>query len=109
MISEREVLTFWGQLCFRNESIPFEIDEFFRYRLPKTRQSETIWPIVYVAPGDHLFNRNTYSVFRLSKSQEQEIVGLLRLIDPDIEGFIRLFSFAKTLGALCPMRAVIPS
>lgn len=87
MISEREVLTFWGELSFRNETIPFEIDESFRYRLLRTRQLETLWPIVYVAPGYHLFNRNAYSVFKLSKSQEQEIVGLLQLIDPDIEGF----------------------
>ena len=86
MMSEQEVLTFWGQLCFCNEPIPFEIDDFFRYHLVRTRQSEVLCPIVYVAPGDHLLNRNTHSVFRLSKNQEQEIVELLQLIDPDIDG-----------------------
>lgn len=85
LMSEREVLTFWGQLCFRNEPIPFEVDEYFRYQLVRTKQ-KTLWPIVYVAPGDHLFNRNVHSVFRMSKSQERELVMLLRLIDPDIEG-----------------------
>lgn len=85
-MSEREVLTFWGQLCFCDESIPFEIDEFFRYQLVRSRQSKVSWPIIYVAPGDHLYNQNVRSVFKMSKNQEREIVKLLQLIDPDIEG-----------------------
>lgn len=86
MISEQEVLTFRGWHYFCNESIPFEIDEFFRYQLRRSGQSKFLWPIIYVAPDDHLHNRNINSVFRMSRHQEQEIVELLRLIDPDIEG-----------------------
>lgn len=83
-MSEQEVLTFKGEILFCGESIPFEIDEFFRCGLPLYfRSSESI---VYVAPGGHLVGRNSY-LLRMDKQQEQETVELLQLIDPDIEGF----------------------
>ena len=87
MTSEREVLTFYGQIQFQNELIPFEIDEFYRSRSMLTKQQVALTPIIYVAPGNHLFNRNISSVFNMSKRQEREIVDLLQLIDPEIEGF----------------------
>lgn len=86
VISEQEVLTFFGRLSFCHESTSFEIDEFFRYRARQTNRFKVLYPIVYVAPGDHLFNRNFNSIFKMSRSQELEIVKLLRLIDEDIEG-----------------------
>lgn len=85
-MSEQEVLTFRGELRFYGDQIPFEIDEFFRSRLSSTFRSGALLPIVYVAPGGHLGSQSNY-LLRMGKQQELETVELLRLIDPDIEGF----------------------
>jgi energy-coupling factor transporter ATP-binding protein EcfA2 len=80
---EREVLTFQGNIDYRGKTIPISIDEYYS-RPSLTKPFQTI---KYMAPGDHLTGRNNASIYRTSKKQELEIVKLLKLIDPDIEGF----------------------
>ena len=85
-MTEREVLTFHGEIRFCDETVPVEIDEFFHYRFSPPSRSP-LGPVVYSAPGEHLINRSGLSAFRTSKPQEREVVSLLQLIDPEIEGF----------------------
>lgn len=77
-----KVPTFSGTLCYDGKSTPFEIDDLYRRKIV-IKEPESI---VYLAPGDHLLGKNTASLYTTSKRQETQIVSLLQLIDPDIEG-----------------------
>lgn len=87
LITEQDVLSFYGSIIFGAETIPIELDEFFRYQAASSQAARMFGPIIYVAPGDHLSSRMLSSVFRASKRREREIVELLRFVDPEIEGF----------------------
>ncbi len=83
-LTEQEVLTFQGNIDYQGKIIPISVDEFSYSQLPFVKPFQSI---KYMAPGDHLSGRNNASIYRTSKKQELEIVELLKLIDPDIEGF----------------------
>lgn len=82
----QEVLTFQGALRYQGESCFISVDEFYYPRVPLDISKSTR-TIKYMAPGDHLSGRNNSAIYRTTKEQELEIVSLLNLIDPDIEGF----------------------
>ncbi len=86
LLTEQEVLAFHGKLYSNEESSPVEIDEFYRPQI-FLRRAQSFLPIVYMSPGEHLPVRNNFSIYRTSKVQEGEIVKLLQLIDPEIEGY----------------------
>lgn len=85
-VTEQDVLTFQGNIVYQGKALPFSVDEYYYSRVPlnivKSARS-----IKYMAPGDHLSGRNNTAIYRTTKKQELEIVKLLNLIDPDIEGF----------------------
>lgn len=85
-MTEEEVLTFQGQIHYQGEILPVSIDELYYFRVPLDI-SKSFRTIEYMAPGDHLSGKNNSSIYRTTKMQELEIVKLLNLIDPDIEGF----------------------
>lgn len=84
---EHEVTVFGGTLSFDGHQEELEIDENYSYRLPFTNLQIKDRAIVYVAPGDHLNGRMSSAAYKTSRKQELEIVKLLRLIDPEIEGY----------------------
>lgn len=83
-ISEREVVALQGTLQTASSENIIDIDETYDYRIPLKHNHR---PIEYLAPGDHLSGRSSPSIFKASKKQELQIVSLLQLIDPEIEGF----------------------
>lgn len=86
-VAEREVVALQGRLQTTSQTSNIEIDETYNYRIPVGISKRDSFPIEYMAPGDHLSGRSGNSIFKTSKKQELEIVTLLRLIDPEIEGF----------------------
>ncbi len=84
--TEQDVLTFQGDIQYQKDVIPITVDEFYYSKLPLRSVKPTL-PIRYMAPSDHLSGRNNSAVYRTTKKQELEIVKLLKLIDPNIEGF----------------------
>lgn len=86
-VTEREVVALQGTLQTARQSDVIDIDEVYDYHIPIGVGKHGFSPIEYMAPGDHLSGRSGLSVFKASKNQEREIVTLLQLIDPEIEGF----------------------
>lgn len=85
-MTEQEVLTFQGEICYCGKVLPISVDEFYYFKVPLNIAKLTR-SIKYMAPGDHLSGRNNAAIYQTSKKEELEIVELLQLIDPDIEGF----------------------
>lgn len=85
VLSEQDVLTLQGEISYQGESYPYSVDEFFYPPMP-LNAIKLERTIRYMAPGDHLSGRYNSAIFRATKRQELEIVELLNLIDPDIEG-----------------------
>lgn len=83
-VTEEEVLTFQGELHYQGEVLPVSVDELSRVMLDLSKYSRTIR---YMAPGDHLSGKNNSSIYRTTRREELDIVNLLNLIDPDVEGF----------------------
>lgn len=86
ILTEQDVLTLQGEILYQGWTYPYSVDEFFSSRM-SMNAIKSDRTIKYMAPGDHLSGRYNSAVYRTTKKQELEIVELLNLIDPNIEGF----------------------
>lgn len=84
---DMEVMAFGGQLYYDGSMEDILIDENYSYHLTSGTPRPPKAPFLYVSPSDHLSARTNSAAYRSSKRQEMDIVELLQLIDPEIEGF----------------------